>query len=98
MAQDLHIRINERARELAEEVLSKAGVTMDTAIERYLCAIAVTKHLPYKEDIQLPNEEPQERPPRMSLEELGKQVSQSYSGADADPKRIFAEIERRYGL
>lgn len=98
LAQDLHLRINERACELAGEVLAKTGVSMDTAVERYLCAIAVTKHLPYKEDIQLPDEQPKERSAGMSLEELGKQVSESYSGDSADPKRIFAEIERRYGL
>ena len=73
-------------------------MTLDVAINRYLCAIAVTKHVPYKEDIPLPDEEPQTKQQQMSLEELSKQVLESYSGDSADPKRIFAEIERRYGL
>ena len=98
MPQDLNVRINERARELAEEVLRKAGITLDVAINRYLCAIAVTKSVPYREDIALPDDSPEEKPAPVSLEELGRQVAQNYSGENTDHKHIFAEIERRYGL
>lgn len=98
MAQELRIRVDERARELAEKVLAQAGVSLDVAINRYLCAIAVTKHLPYKEDIQLPEDHPKEKQEPISLEHLGKQVSENFSAEGVDPKRIFAEIERRYGL
>lgn len=96
MAEDLHIRVDGHARELAEAVLSREGVSLDTAVNRYLCAIAVTKHLPYTEDIALPDAGPEKQTPSMSLEELGKQVAEHSERGDA--RRIFAEIERRYGL
>lgn len=98
MAQELTVRINERARELAEEVLQKAGISLDAAINRYLCAIAVTKSVPYREDIALPDDEPKEKSTPVSLEELSRQVVENYSGDSNDHKHIFAEIERRYGL
>lgn len=96
MAVDLHIQVDAQARELAEAVLAKEGVSLDTAVNRYLCAIAVTKHMPYKEDIPLPDAGPEKEHAAMSLEALGKKVAE-YSSQD-DVKRVFAEIERRYGL
>ena len=96
MTVDLHVKVDQQAQELVEAVLAREGISLDTAINRYLCAIAVTKHVPYKEDIPLPDAGPEKEQKSMSLEELGKQVAEYSSEQDA--RRVFAEIERRYGL
>lgn len=98
MAEELHIQVDERAKEGAEKVLMAQGVSLDTAINRFLCAIAVTKDLPYKEEIPLPDLHAQTEHDPMSLEELGRQVLASKESASFDIKHAFAEIERRYGL
>jgi len=72
----LNLRVNPTVKERAEEVLSKLGIPMSTAIDMYLNQISLTGGIPF--DVKLPKAPESVNADLMSDEELRDELQKGY--------------------
>ena len=77
----LNIRINPIVKERAEEVLSKLGVPMSTAIDMYLNQISLTGGIPFA--VTLPKAPNTINADFMTAEELHEKLQRGYDDIEA---------------
>lgn len=77
----LNIRINPIVKERAEEVLSKLGVPMSTAIDMYLNQISLTGGIPFA--VTLPRVPGTVNADFMTTEELHTKLQRGYDDIEA---------------
>lgn len=77
----LNLRVNPTVKERAEEVLSKLGVPMSTAIDMYLNQISLTGGIPFP--VTLPKAPDAINMDRMTVDEIHQRLQRGYADIDA---------------
>ena len=77
----LNLRVNPTVKERAEEVLSKLGVPMSTAIDMYLNQISLTGGIPFP--VTLPKAPDEINMDRMTVDEIHQRLQRGYADIDA---------------
>lgn len=77
----LNLRVNPTVKERAEEVLSKLGVPMSTAIDIYLNQISLTGGIPFS--ITLPKAPETINMDSMTIAELHEKLQRGYADMEA---------------
>ncbi len=99
-AATLNLRVNPTVKEMAEEILSRLGVPMSTAINMYLNQIILTGGIPFH--IGLPKAPDSVNADFMSKEEiikrLQKGIQDSESGQVQDADNAFANLSAKLSL
>ncbi len=99
-AATLNLRVNSTVKEMAEEILSRLGVPMSTAINMYLNQIILTGGIPFH--IGLPKAPDSVNADLMSKEEiikrLKKGIQDSESGQVQDADNAFANLSAKLNL
>lgn len=97
----ISLRISPSVKKNAEDVLSKLGISMSTAIDMYLRQIAMTGRIPF--DIALPESGPPELDvSNMTKEEFWSQLRKSIedfeNGKGIPFDDAMKRIEEKFGL
>ena len=99
-AATLNLRVNPAVKEMAEEILSRLGVPMSTAINMYLNQIILTGGIPFH--IGLPKAPDSVNADLMSKEEiikrLKKGIQDSESGQVQDADNAFINLSEKLNL
>ena len=99
-AATLNLRVNPAVKEMAEEILSRLGVPMSTAINMYLNQIILTGGIPFH--IGLPKAPDSVNADLMSKEEiikrLKKGIQDSESGQVQDADNAFTNLSAKLNL
>ncbi len=99
-AATLNLRVNSTVKEMAEEILSRLGVPMSTAINMYLNQIILTGGIPFH--IGLPKAPDSVNADLMSKEEiikrLKKGIQDSESGQVQDADNAFTNLSAKLNL
>mgnify|MGYP004597188813 FL=1 len=99
-AATLNLRVNSTVKEMAEEILSRLGVPMSTAINMYLNQIVLTGGIPFH--IGLPKAPDSVNADLMSKEEiikrLKKGIQDSESGQVQDADNAFTNLSAKLNL
>ena len=96
----LNLRVDPIVKEQAEEVLSKLGIPMSTAINMYLRKIYLTKGIPFTMEIpQFPKEINSDLMSKLELQEkLYKGYEDYLSGNVKNAKVVFDEIKKKHSM
>ncbi len=90
----LNLRVNPAVKKSAEEILSRLGLSMSTAIDIYLRQISLTGSIPFP--ISLPMAPPELNMDLMSKEEIIEKLNRGYEdiekGNYREAKEVFAEF------
>ena len=96
----LNIRINPEVKKKAEDVLSRLGIPMSTAINMYLNQISLTGGIPFS--IELPQPPKNINANLMTDEELKaelmKGIEDIKNGRVQSAEKTFAELERTWNI
>ncbi len=96
----LNLRVNPDVKKDAEEVLTRLGISMSTAINMYLNQITLVQGIPFS--IQLPEASESVNADLMTDEELidtiKKRYKKSLKGNAKDADEVFAELEEKYHI
>ena len=94
----LNLRVNPTVKERAEEVLSKLGIPMSTAIDMYLNQIFFTGGIPFA--VTLPKAPDTLNANLMSSKELHAKLQKGYDDIEAgkvqDAKSAFAKFRESH--
>ena len=94
----LNLRVNPTVKERAEEVLSRLGVPMSTAIDMYLNQIFLTGGIPFA--VTLPKPPDTINADSMTSAELNAKLQKGYSDIEAgnvqDAKDAFAKFRETH--
>lgn len=94
----LNLRVNPVVKERAEEVLSKLGVPMSTAIDMYLNQISLTGGIPFA--VTLPKAPNTVNADFMTAEEIHIKLQKGYDDAESgnvqDAATAFAKFRERH--
>ena len=94
----LNLRVNPAVKERAEEVLSKLGIPMSTAIDMYLNQIFFTGGIPFA--VTLPKAPDTLNANLMSSKELHAKLQKGYDDIEAgkvqDAKSAFAKFRESH--
>lgn len=77
----LNLRVNPTVKQRAEEVLSRLGIPMSTAIDMYLNQISLTGGIPFT--VALPKAPQSINTDMMSVEEIHAELQKGYDDIDA---------------
>ena len=77
----LNLRVNPIVKQRAEEVLSRLGIPMSTAIDMYLNQISLTGGIPFT--VALPKASQSINTDMMSVEEIHTELQKGYDDIDA---------------
>ena len=77
----LNLRINPTVKKQAEEVLTRLGIPMSTAIDMYLNQISLTGGIPFR--VALPKAPQSVNMDLMSIEEIHEQLREGYDDVKA---------------
>ena len=77
----LNLRVNPIVKQRAEEVLSRLGIPMSTAIDMYLKQITLTGGIPFT--VALPKAPQSINTDMMSVEEIHTELQKGYDDIDA---------------
>ena len=77
----LNLRVNPTVKQRAEEVLSRLGIPMSTAIDMYLNQISLTGGIPFA--VTLPKAPQSINTDMMSVEEIHAELQEGYDDIDA---------------
>lgn len=90
----LNLRVNPVVKKNAEEILSRLGLSMSTAIDIYLRQISLTGSIPFP--VSLPMAPPELNTDFMSKEEIITKLQEGYKdiekGNYCEAKDVFAEF------
>lgn len=94
----LNLRVNPIVKQRAEEVLSRLGIPMSTAIDMYLKQITLTGGIPFT--VALPKAPQSINTDMMSVEEIHTELQKGYDDIDAgrvqDAASAFAKFRERH--
>ena len=94
----LNLRVNPAVKERAEEVLSRLGIPMSTAIDMYLNQISLTGGIPFA--VTLPKEPNTINADFMTAEELREKLQRGYDDIEAgnvqDAATAFAKFRESH--
>ena len=90
----LNLRVNPTVKERAEEVLSKLGVPMSTAIDIYLNQISLTGGIPFS--VSLPKAPLSIHADAMTNEEIRKKIEKGYDDIAAGRVQNAAEAFAKF--
>lgn len=94
----LNLRVNPVVKERAEEVLSRLGIPMSTAIDMYLNQISLTGGIPFT--VTLPKAPNTINADFMTAEELHKKLQKGYDDIKAgnvqDAANAFAKFRENH--
>ena len=90
----LNVRVNPGVKQRAEEVLSRLGVPMSTAIDMYLNQISLTGGIPFA--ITLPKAPATIHADLMSDAELHAKLQKGYDNAEAGNVRNAADVFAKF--
>ena len=94
----LNLRVNPIVKQRAEEVLSRLGIPMSTAIDMYLKQITLTGGIPFT--VALPKAPQSINTDMMSVEEIHTELQKGYDDIDAgrvqDVASAFAKFRERH--
>lgn len=77
----LNLRVNPTVKQRAEEVLSRLGIPMSTAVDMYLNQISLTGGIPFT--VALPKAPQSINADLMSVEEIHAELQKGYDDIDA---------------
>ena len=78
----LNLRVNPAVKQRAEDVLTRLGIPMSTAIDMYLNQISLTGGIPFA--VTLPNASSVLNADLMTTEEIHKKLQEGYDDIQAD--------------
>ena len=94
----LNLRVNPGVKQRAEEVLSRLGIPMSTAIDMYLNQISLTGGIPFS--VTLPKAPTSVNTDLMSVEEIHTKLEEGYedmkAGRVQDAASVFAEFREKH--
>lgn len=94
----LNLRVNPNVKQRAEEVLSKLGIPMSTAIDMYLNQISLTGGIPFS--VTLPKPPVSINADLMTNEELHEKLMKGYSDIESgnvkDAAQAFAKFRENH--
>jgi len=94
----LNLRVNPTVKQRAEEVLTRLGIPMSTAIDIYLNQISLTGGIPFA--VSLPKAPATLNADMMSTEEIHAKLQEGYEDAKAgrvqDAKSAFAKFRESH--
>lgn len=94
----LNLRVNPTVKQRAEEVLSRLGIPMSTAIDMYLNQISLTGGIPFT--VALPKAPQSINTDMMSVEEIHAELQKGYDDIDAgrvqDAASAFAKFRESH--
>lgn len=94
----LNLRVNPNVKQRAEDVLSRLGIPMSTAIDMYLNQISLTGGIPF--NITLPKAPASVNADLMSVEEIHTKLQEGYddikSGRVQDAASAFAKFRENH--
>lgn len=90
----LNLRINPAVKERAEEILSRLGIPMSTAIDMYLNQISLTGGIPFS--VTLPKTPGTIDMDRMTVEELHVKLQKGYADIEAGRVQNAASAFARF--
>lgn len=94
----LNLRVNPTVKQRAEEVLSRLGIPMSTAIDMYLNQISLTGGIPFT--VALPKAPQSINTDMMSVEEIHAELQKGYDDIDAgrvqDAALAFAKFRESH--
>ena len=91
----LNLRVNSNVKQRAEEVLSKLGVPMSTAIDMFLNQISLTGGIPF--EVKLPQAPGSINMDLMTQEEIHAKLRKGYDDVQAGRVYNVAEALAKYG-
>ncbi len=94
----LNLRVNPTVKEQAEEILSRLGIPMSTAINMYLNQISLTGGIPFS--VTLPKAPNAINADTMTTTEIHEKLQRGYSDIEAgkvqDAADAFAKFRERH--
>lgn len=94
----LNLRVNPTVKQRAEDVLSRLGIPMSTAIDMYLNQISLTGGIPF--EVALPKAPQSINMDLMSTQEIRAKLQEGYddmrAGRVQDAASAFAEFREKY--
>ncbi|MDE6318142.1 MAG: type II toxin-antitoxin system RelB/DinJ family antitoxin [Lachnospiraceae bacterium] len=94
----LNLRVNPTVKQRAEEVLSRLGIPMSTAIDMYLNQISLTGGIPFT--VALPKAPQSINTDMISVEEIHAELQKGYDDIDAgrvqDAASAFAKFRESH--
>ena len=94
----LNLRVNPTVKQRAEEVLSRLGIPMSTAIDMYLNQISLTGGIPFT--VALPKAPQSINTDMMSVGEIHAELQKGYDDIDAgrvqDAASAFAKFRENH--
>lgn len=94
----LNLRVNPTVKQRAEDVLSRLGIPMSTAIDMYLNQISLTGGIPF--EVALPKVPQSINMDLMSTQEIRAKLQEGYddmrAGRVQDAASAFAEFREKY--
>ena len=94
----LNLRVNPTVKQRAEEVLTRLGIPMSTAIDMYLNQISLTGGIPFT--VALPKAPQSINADLMSIEEVHAKLQEGYddikAGRVQDAASAFARFRENY--
>ena len=90
----LNLRVNPIVKQRAEEVLSRLGIPMSTAIDMYLKQITLTGGIPFT--VALPKAPQSINTDMMSVEEIHTELQKGYDDIDAGRVQDAASAFTRF--
>lgn len=94
----LNLRVNPTVKQRAEDVLSRLGIPMSTAIDMYLNQISLTGGIPF--EVALPKAPQAINMDLMSTQEIRAKLQEGYddmrAGRVQDAASAFAEFREKY--
>lgn len=93
-ATTLNVRVNPMVKARAEEVLSKLGVPMSTAINMYLNQISLTGGIPFA--VTLPHEPDSINMDKMTEVQLHEKLERGFADAEKGNVHDAAEVFAQY--
>ncbi len=94
----LNLRVNPTVKQRAEDVLSKLGIPMSTAVDMYLNQISLTGGIPFP--VTLPKAPETVNADLMSDEELREKLQKGYEDAKAgrgqDAATAFTDFKEKH--
>ncbi|MCM1498999.1 MAG: type II toxin-antitoxin system RelB/DinJ family antitoxin [Clostridium sp.] len=96
----LNLRVNPNVKQRAEEVLSRLGIPMSTAIDMYLNQISLTGGIPFA--ITLPNAPAALNADLMNTEEIHAKLKEGYdeirAGRVQEAVSAFADFREKHQI
>lgn len=96
----LNLRVNPNVKQRAEDVLTRLGIPMSTAIDMYLNQISLTGGIPF--DVTLPNAPTVLNADLMTAEEIHTKLQEGYDDIQAgkvqDAVFAFAKFKENHSI